>query len=421
MGVTQYATPLFEVYRGSSGAEMGCISTANNANRNGMRSFGSGGLYTTANQALDDSVGNTGVAPNSIKTAFSVGGNALQPFGAIANGLWVTTTFNDNNLGIIAQTAGAANSFNLQVKKSMKYRCNYATTATGGVVKVSRQGIGGTAFFNTDTVGLANTNSALGFFESSQVASDAARTALNFYIAGGGVGALNQIVGPACFLWQSCYTPAQKGFSTNTLNYHGGATMTTIADELVAAGPGYITKYFQALRERQIAAGGTGRVIFWMQGGVNGDTGTPESWATNFARVRVAMSAAWTANGYPTNDLAFIGMVTHQVNANPDSIQNLRDTAISVVTGMNTPSNTTIVNIPTLALFSEMTSFWDSLTPPGGPSHLNFLGYNSISERIVRSMGDKRTVTVSVAPGETLPLSTRSVAANGGTAVVALS
>ena len=197
--------------------------------------------------------------------------------------------------------------------------------------------------------------------------------------------------------------------------------MTTIADELVAAGPGYITKYFQALRERQIAAGGTGRVIFWMQGGVNGDTGTPESWATNFARVRVAMSAAWTANGYPTNDLAFIGMVTHQVNANPDSIQNLRDTAISVVTGMNTPSNTTIVNIPTLALFSEMTSFWDSLTPPGGPSHLNYLGYNSISERIFRSMGDKRTVTVSVAPGETLPLSTRSVAANGGTAVVALS
>jgi hypothetical protein len=125
-------------------------------------------------------------------------------------------------------------------------------------------------------------------------------------------GAANEVTGPFAAFYHSVIRTSYKGFSVNCLNYFGGATTAFLA-EMLQAMPKYLEAYLKELRERQIAAGGSGRVLWWHNSGINGSE-TGSTWTTNAAAIRDAVYNVWvTTLGYPANDLAFVMSVTHPV------------------------------------------------------------------------------------------------------------
>jgi len=83
-----------------------------------------------------------------------------------------------------------------------------------------------------------------------------------------------------------------------------------------------IKLYLQEIRERQILAGGTGRVLVMYQAGVNQSvqTGgavqeTATKWVDAAKSIWETYKQAWTSLGYPLSDLACCFWCSHQINA----------------------------------------------------------------------------------------------------------
>lgn len=125
-------------------------------------------------------------------------------------------------------------------------------------------------------------------------------------------GVANEVTGPFAAFYHSVIRTSYKGFCVSCLNYFGGASTAFLAGMLQAM-PKYLEAYLKELRERQIAAGGSGRVIWWHNSGINGSE-TGATWTTNAAAIRDAVYNVWvTTLGYPASDLSFVMSVTHPV------------------------------------------------------------------------------------------------------------
>lgn len=125
-------------------------------------------------------------------------------------------------------------------------------------------------------------------------------------------------VGPVAIQWQSIYR-RRAGWSVTSHAYMSGATPVEIADAVVGAGSAYLEGLLREHRERQSAAGGTGRLLLWIHGGINGAT-TPEEWSHSTIRIVETYRTAWRRLGYPADDLAAVAFVG--VGANPLDLSN---------------------------------------------------------------------------------------------------
>jgi hypothetical protein len=115
--------------------------------------------------------------------------------------------------------------------------------------------------------------------------------------------------GPFAAFWHSIIRLGKKGFCTHNLNYLGGSTTAQHALTISRMGE-HLKMYLKELRERQIEAGGSGRVLWFFNSGINGpDTAT--TWTDNMTIIRDTISATWISLGYPMDDLAFIMSVSH--------------------------------------------------------------------------------------------------------------
>jgi hypothetical protein len=121
----------------------------------------------------------------------------------------------------------------------------------------------------------------------------------------------NPITGPAAFFWHSVIRKNVPGVSVSNLTYNGGHTTPQIY-QILNERTGLVKMYLKELRERQIAAGGTGRVLIFMNTGINSSEGGA-SWTTNANNIRVMFSTLWSELGYTATDLAFLFSVTHPV------------------------------------------------------------------------------------------------------------
>lgn len=163
-----------------------------------------------------------------------------------------------------------------------------------------------------------------------------------------------QITGPFCALWHSIIEK-RKGFSISNLTYRGGAMTSAIADDIENMNE-LLTMYLKELRERQIEATGSGRVIVWCNTGVNGpDTGS--SWTTAAARIRDRFVAKWvTTLGYPASDLAFIFSVTHPQSAGATETT-LAATRLAANEWAGTSSNNVmVVDISRLFTYTQLSN-----------------------------------------------------------------
>lgn len=126
-----------------------------------------------------------------------------------------------------------------------------------------------------------------------------------------------QTRGPVAIHSHSMYR-AVKGFAVTSHGYQGGETSTQIATKIDAIKNGVLTEHLKELRERQIAAGGSGRVLVMAQSGING-ADTAATWVAAHQTIWAAYRSAWATLGYPTSDLAIVSWVGHVLNATDTS------------------------------------------------------------------------------------------------------
>lgn len=170
----------------------------------------------------------------------------------------------------------------------------------------------------------------------------------------------NNAVGPCAILWQSIIRKSTLGYAVNCLNYRGGWTTANLASSL-SQFTKYLQSYLKELRERQIAAGGTGRVIWWHNSGINGND-TSTAWISGVESIRDTVHTVWTGLGYPASDLAFIMAPTHPTNVS-DTGDNgwsvARAAAMPAInswgqTSYNTTRNVCVVDIAELITATQL-------------------------------------------------------------------
>jgi hypothetical protein len=198
---------------------------------------------------------------------------------------------------------------------ALQYRVVYGTFATTGG-KFRLRAMKGTNTLVAGSAADIPTSGGIGYstawidFNSSTTAGvpDQMKCAWDGYNS----GATYQVTGPFAVFYHSVIRTSYKGFCVSNLNYFGGATTQFLGTTLNNMTK-YLEAYLKEIRERQIAAGGSGRVVWWNNTGINGaESGS--SWTTNAAVIRDAVYNVWvTVLGYPAQDLAFVMSVTHPV------------------------------------------------------------------------------------------------------------
>ena len=110
----------------------------------------------------------------------------------------------------------------------------------------------------------------------------------------------------------------RKGWSVTSHGYFAGYSSAQIADTVAGAGPAFLREHLAELRDRQVSAGGSGRVLLLVHSGANGDD-DGSSWTSAHRRIWGAYKAAWSSLGLPAADLAIVSFVSHVMNAQDSS------------------------------------------------------------------------------------------------------
>jgi len=125
--------------------------------------------------------------------------------------------------------------------------------------------------------------------------------------------------GPMAIANQSFYRRT-KGWSIHSHAYLGGQSSDMIASTIKNNVPLTVMQMnLQEIRERQITAGGTGRVLLMYQAGINSSPAsgqeTASKWVAAARDIWDVYKAAWVSLGYPLEDLACCFWCSHQANS----------------------------------------------------------------------------------------------------------
>lgn len=249
---------------------------------------------------------------------------------------------------------------------ALQYRVVYGKFATTGgkfrlrAMKGVNTLVAGSADFPTSG-GIGYATAALPFTSTTTSAvPDQMKCAWDGYNSG---DAAYVATGPLAIFYHSVIRTTYKGFCVSVLNYFGGASTEFLGTTLVRM-PKYLEAYLKELRERQIVAGGSGRIVWWHNTGINGaESGS--TWTTNANIIRDQVYNVWVnILGYPANDLAFVMSVTHptvagESGADPWSTSRAAtSTAVSAwaTANANDGKNVTVVDIESILTAAQIKS-----------------------------------------------------------------
>lgn len=185
------------------------------------------------------------------------------------------------------------------------------------------------------------------------------------------------------------------GCAVNSLFSQGGASLRYLALGLQTCPSATIQTYLKHIRLRQIAARGTaGKVVVFIQSGMNDriDTGTSvgpaptgsntgAGFVDNCNAVITLVTNAWSALGYPSEDLCFLVMVSHPVVSTASTGDTVMTAmASAVVTAYGKSNNVAVFDIrnSTKGAFLQSSGYYDS----GGDAHLTTAGYDYIANQL---------------------------------------
>jgi hypothetical protein len=233
------------------------------------------------------------------------------------------------------------------------------------------------------TVDTEATNFGLQITEMT-VAADQLRGNTRFGCLGQGYGTSYGPIGPVGIIFDSIYAKV-KGFAVNVFHYYPGAQTNQTAQRTATDNAqATIRTYLKELRERQIAAGGSGRVLVFINSSINDVGGaTIGSWDFAANSVITNFKKAWISLGYPMSSLAFVASRTHPTEAG-DANQQIASTLGKLKVQYGTNGDVTFLDTNEFAPHSYLTanSFYDA----GGNSHLIAGGYGELGNLLVASL-----------------------------------
>lgn len=169
--------------------------------------------------------------------------------------------------------------------------------------------------------------------------------------SGGAGGA----VGPCAIHSHTIYCK-RKGWSVTSHGYLAGYDSPSINQVVTSIGSTLLQTHLQELRERQIAAGGSGRVLLVTHSGINGNE-TASDWTACHVAIWNTYKAAWAALGYPATDLAIVSFVGVPANAADNSNNGSGGNLITVRAAANLLPNTqpdmTVVDVKRFMPYSR--------------------------------------------------------------------
>lgn len=120
---------------------------------------------------------------------------------------------------------------------------------------------------------------------------------------------------PYGFLFESAVKANTKGFALSTLISSPGDQLNRrIKKPLVNTKLSTTSIFLKEIRERQIACGGTGRVMIFINAGVNGNESVT-NWETGLNESISAIKEAWAFNGFPSDDIQFVVTASARTDA----------------------------------------------------------------------------------------------------------
>lgn len=408
-GVPMYGTMVHNVAKTDNSQNIGYLSNSSKipSTASGLSVQGTGGtaVYGSAS------------AYTELTGLFGKGSGTMAPEGDAGLDYIVITGSPNFSHGIAGMYINAGNPM---VTSELKYRVVAATGPGFGSFQPSYFQTGASPaqgnLTATPTAGASYSWTPYQF----TLAASGTRTDASFtlcYTGLGGIGA----TGTTAFAMQSVFR-VTKGFAVGCLHYRGGATMTDMRADIEGSSAEQIGTYLREVCDRQITAGGTGRVIVWIQGGVNIPTSTT-FWTDSVSRMKARIEAAWSAAGKDPRNITFVANVSHQRDLSDTSASGvtamgpIRSAAREMVYGLSGIPNLTIVTINDLLSYYDLVPIYDG----GGSVHLTNAGYDAMFRKIVDSMIASIDIPIRLLPGEVVPIGVSSVTLTAGQSCVVLS
>jgi hypothetical protein len=187
-----------------------------------------------------------------------------------------------------------------------------------------------------------------------------------------GMNSGNSVTGPFACLYHSIIRQSGNGFASSTFMYQSGRTPTQIAEQLEYSDQ-LVDSFFKELRERQIAAGGTGRVVVFVNMGINAASDVNGvNWIAAANRIIERIQTRWSVTGGNLSSLAFVFTVTHPTTSSGDANWNTNRPGIAAAANAwasTAAGQTCVVDLATY--YGSYRLNIETLYQTGNEAHLN--------------------------------------------------
>ena len=406
---------------GGGGWTRGWLRAMNDA---GIQTYSSPQMPIMAGSGVTASVQNVREDDGTtITTTAGYFGNVLAPYGSVARGsasgpAAVTTmlvpgsTFLPYSLsnfdyayipsGSSAQTFGQLNgtypggsapnpalpSWN-SPGQNLKYRVVYVASSTaGGSINPTIYRVTGGSYVSLATKSQTTYNASGNILSETDLdftmptTSPASAIIFGWNYIGFGYG-------PCQIAFDSVYK-VTRGCAVNQLHYGSGQSVATISSVISGATTGgstFLRSYLTSIIRRQQSAGGSGKVIIWINYGINSPTTGP-LFVSGTASAISTISSEWSAMGGNPNNIAFVCSATHPLDADyggttEASLAENRTYLNAYASGLR---NVTAVDFSALINASQMTSSGYYSGAGANEAHLSQAGYYELSKRMVNAL-----------------------------------
>lgn len=397
-GAQTFASPLMPIMSSSTTVTTGVLKEDNGSTISTIAGYFSNVTGPSGTLLRGSSSGPTGLTNQVVPDT------TLMPYGLTGfNYAWVAGSTTNNTFSQLNATYPGGSSpqntlptWNTWGTANLKYRVVYSTNSTGGGQLIPT--IYKVTFPGSNYVSLASTTQSTGVGATIRqvdttftMPNDSPGTPSNQSAIIFGWNYIGVASGPVAAIYDCVYKVA-KGIAINNMHYGSGQTTTTISNAIAGANGSdrsFLETYFSQIVKRQTDAGGTGRVIIWINSGINGGGDTGLTWQTGMENIIIALRRAWGNAGYQSNKLAFVCSVSHPLDTDYGGTTeaNLAGSRIAADAWASSVSNTTVVNLSRIYTAAQMTANGYYAGPgsvgSNSEAHMSQAGYYAFSQQIV--------------------------------------